>query len=98
MVHARALEGSDVSYLRPERAVLPVLQQSCPEVLDDLNLVFAGAQAPTVALVEESLSGLQRFRELVLDVLQRRGGLPLTVPSWTPYVSPVSSPEAPCQT
>jgi hypothetical protein len=98
MVHARALEGRDVSYLRPEKAVLPDLLRWCPEIVDDLNVVFTGTREPDAAVVDAALSGLHRFREIVLDVLSRSDATVLNLPSWTPYVSPVSVSEAPCQT
>jgi hypothetical protein len=38
--------GRDVSYLRLEQAVPPDPQRLCPEVIDDLSLVFAGTSRP----------------------------------------------------
>jgi hypothetical protein len=88
MVHARAAEGRDVSYLRPEKAVRSDLAQLCPEILDDLEIVLAGTPTPSVTTVERGLVSLQAFREHVVDILRDHGApVPVLTP-WTPYRPP----------
>jgi hypothetical protein len=88
MVHARAREGRDVSYLRPERAVLPDLQRLCPEVIDDLNVVFAGTSSATVEPVERALAAVHELREGVVGLLRSSGlPMPALVP-WVPHELP----------
>jgi len=85
MVHARAAEGRDVSFLRPEKAVLPELQRLVPEVLDDLNLTLAGTRALDADAIRSSLSMLCIFRDRTLALLRARGTPALEMKPWAPY-------------
>ncbi len=73
MVHARAGEGRDVSYLRPEGAVRPELERLCPEVLGDLTLALAGEESPAPDRVQHALAALLEFRERTREHLRRCG-------------------------
>jgi hypothetical protein len=88
MVHARAAEGCDVSYLRPEKSVRSDVSRLCPEILEDLNIVFAGTPTPSVAAVERGLASVHAFRERVVEILRDHGApVPLLTP-WAPYRPP----------
>jgi len=98
MIHARAAEGRDVSYLRPEKAVGPDLSRLCPAILGDLNTVLAGRRAPLVTTVERALASLHVFRERVVEILREWGAPVPTLTPWTPYrPAPRDRKEAPCQ-
>jgi hypothetical protein len=85
MVHQRALEGVDVSFVRPSRAVLPELERLCPEILDDLTLILSGDHAITTSDVTHSLDRLYVMRNQTLDFLgTHRLGFP-ELKTWRPY-------------
>jgi hypothetical protein len=85
MVHARANEGIDVSFMRPQRAILPDLQTHCPEILDDLRTIFAGAQALESTELECSLEAICQFREAALHLLSEKGIELEDLRIWTPH-------------
>ena len=84
MVYHRALEGIDVSFMRPERGVLKDLNQHCPEILDDLSLVLA---PPDIAAedVEESLAMLFKLRDTTLAYLGKQGITLDNLRPWQPF-------------
>jgi hypothetical protein len=98
MVHARAAEGRDVSYLRPEQSVRRDLARLCPDILDDLNVVLGGGAAPDVRAVERGLTALHVFRDRVIEMLcERDVPVPLST-AWTPCrPAPRDHKEASCQ-
>lgn len=73
MVHARAIEGLDVSFLRPEMAVLPELQKLAPEMIDDLDLVLAGKPRLSIDAVRNGLSMLAALRDSTTTYLHACG-------------------------
>jgi hypothetical protein len=85
MVHASAAEGRDVSFLRPEKAVLPELQRLVPEIIGDLDLTLAGTRALDAGSVDDSLSKLCIFRDRTLAFLRACGTPALEVKPWAPY-------------
>jgi hypothetical protein len=94
MVHQRALDGIDVSFVRPSRAVRPELEHLCPEILDDLSRILGTEEQPEIGQVERSLSLLYDLRRQTLDFLRTRG-LDLTeARDWRPYEAPSSTQEA----
>ena len=85
MVHARAAEGRDVAFLRPEQAVLPDLERHCPEILADLAAAFAGPEPATAADVRNALDALEAFRERT-EMFLRTSGLPVRRSDpWKPF-------------
>ncbi len=91
MVSQRALEGVDVSFIRPSRAVLPELERLCPEILDDLTLVLGGGDRLTTEDVTGSLDMLYLMREQTLTFL---GTQNLRFPdskTWRPYEVPTGA-------
>ena len=87
MVHARTLEGRNVSYLRPEMAVRPELERLVPEVIDDLDLVLAGRRGMDVKTVKRSLTMLGTFRDSVLNYLNACGTPVPESEIWEPWHS-----------
>jgi len=90
MLHARARNGEhDVSFFRPEKAVLPELRRLVPEIIDDLSMVLGGARDLDRAAVWSGLSRLYEFRDLVVGCL-RGCDAPVPEPkTWAPYEPPV---------
>jgi hypothetical protein len=70
LVRARAAEGRNVSFLRPEQAVLPDLTRHCPEIIGDLTFVFSGATPATDVDVHEALATLSAFRDRTVATLR----------------------------
>ncbi len=87
MVHARASEGLDVSFLRPEKAVLPELQKLAPEMIDDLDLVLAGRPGLSVDAVKKSLSMLEALRDSTTTYLHACGTAVPDFGVWEPHQS-----------
>ena len=77
MVFARASEGVDVSFLRPEKGVRPELQKFAPEIVDDLDLVLAGRPGLSIEAVRSSLSMLEILWGSTTTYL-RASGTPVT--------------------
>jgi hypothetical protein len=91
MVHARALEGRDVSYLRPEQAVLPELQSLAPEIIHDLDFILAGGDSLNADAVRKSLDMLICFRDHGFACLRARGADMPELESWEPYQPEVNN-------
>jgi len=85
MVHARTGEGRDVSFLRPEKAVLPDLQRLTPEIIKDLDLILAGARGLNVDAVKQSLSMLLILRDSTFAFLRECGAPVPELKPWEPY-------------
>jgi hypothetical protein len=85
MVHAQAGEGRDVSFLRPEKAVLPELKGLVPEVIGDLDLMLAGTRGLDVDAVKSSLSMLGILRDSTVACLRARGTPVPELKAWEPY-------------
>jgi hypothetical protein len=85
MVRARATEGRDVSFLRPEKAMLPELSSLVPEIIDDLDLILAGTRHLDVEVVKRSLSMLDIFRDNTVKYLDARGIPVPELKPWKPY-------------
>jgi hypothetical protein len=85
MVHARTAEGRDVSFLRPEKAVLPELQRFVPEIIEDLDLTLAGTRGLDADAIGSSLSMLCIFRDRTLAFLHASGTPALEMKPWAPY-------------
>lgn len=85
VVHARAGEGRDVSFLRPEKAMLPELRSLVPEIIDDLASILAGTRRLDVEAVKSSISMLDIVRDRTVQYLHARG-IPIPEPKpWEPY-------------
>jgi hypothetical protein len=85
MVYARAGEGRDVSFLRPEQAVMPELRRLIPEIIEDLDLLFAGTRDFDVQALKKSLAALDDFRGNTLALLRSCGAPVPNLTAWTPY-------------
>lgn len=85
MVYHRAQEGVDVSFMRPERAVLAELKRHCPEILDNLRDILGPPQL-SVADVSLSLDMLYENRERTLTFLQSCGVQLPDLRKWQPAV------------
>jgi hypothetical protein len=85
MVHARTLEGRDVSFLRPETAVLPELQRLVPEVVEDLDRILTGTRGVDVDAVKGSLSMLGILRDSTVACLQACGTPVPELKAWEPH-------------
>ncbi|HSM17489.1 MAG TPA: hypothetical protein VK845_10915 [Gemmatimonadales bacterium] len=90
MVHQRALEGVDVSFVRPSRMVLPDLERLCPEIIDDLALILGGDDAITDEDIRVSLDKLYTLRDHTLDFLAVCGLRFPELKAWAPYEAPRS--------
>jgi hypothetical protein len=88
MVHHLAREGRNISFLRPERAVRPALQECCPEIIDDLTEILGGPI--TEEEVKHSLEKLLRFRQQTLDFLKERNIHVPMVRDWRPFQPPAA--------
>ena len=88
MVYARALEGRNVSYLRPERAVRPDLERLCPDILDDIDLALSGSLSPDRTLVEQALATLHVFKARIVETLHASGAPVPELEPWIPHRSP----------
>jgi len=87
MVHQRTLEGIDVSFLRPEKAVLPDLEKTCPEIVDELGDLLAGPEPIHVADIQRGLQELTAFRAIISAHLSERG-IPAQSTAWQPFKPP----------
>jgi len=83
MVYHRALEGIDVSFMRPECKVLPDLQQHCPEILEDLSAILGPPLLATTD-INDSLGKLYELRELTLSFLKYHGIVLAGLRPWQP--------------
>jgi hypothetical protein len=87
MVHQRTLEGIDVSFLRPEKAVLPDLEKNCQEIVDELGDLLAGPEPIHVTDIQRGLQELTAFREVISAYLSERG-IPTQSTAWQPFKPP----------
>lgn len=87
MVHQRTLEGIDVSFLRPEKAVLPDLEKTCPEIVDELGDLLSGPEPIHVADIQRGLQELTAFRAVISAHLSRRG-ISAQSTEWQPFKPP----------
>ena len=88
MVHQRANEGMDVSFVRPARAVRPELEVLCPEILADLIRILGGNPSVSVKEVMSGLNMLHAFFEQTIALLESRE---ITLPAlreWQPFKPP----------
>lgn len=88
MVHQRAREGVDVSFLRPARAVRPELQRLCPEILEPLAVILGGEDGTSPDTVGDALDLLAEVRRCTLRALAIRGLCFPDVKAWRPYEAP----------
>jgi hypothetical protein len=84
MVHARAGEGRDVSFLRPEQAVMPELRRLVPEIIGDLESIFAGSRSFDGNGLKRSLGTLDRFRGNTIHFLRSCGAPVPNLKDWIP--------------
>ncbi|HUG24166.1 hypothetical protein [Piscinibacter sp.] len=99
MIHQRVREGvrQPLSFIRPERAVMPDLRAHHPDMLPPLSAVLGGARAPSVSAVDAAVRRVQALRETALAFIARHGidvGEPA---AWQPHV-PLPSPVPRSQT
>ena len=94
MVHQRAREGVDVSFVRPSKAIRPELERLCPEVLRDLSSVLGGDRELGRDDLSRSLEHLDRLRHRTLALLAARGFQLDGLRQWRPY-EPVRRPAPP---
>lgn len=85
MVHACAVRGEPVSFLRPEQAVFPALQRLAPFILEDLNCIFSGGLSLDREDVRRSISMLIDFRDDCIACLRSRGVSVPELQAWEPY-------------
>lgn len=88
MVHQRAKEGVDVSFVRPERAVRPDLETHCPDILDDLSAVLGGPPPFDLAALSDSLTLLQDLRERAVSHVTAQGIELAGLRPWRPFKPP----------
>jgi hypothetical protein len=84
MVHQRALEGQDVSFVRPERAIRPELERLCPYILEDLSEILAPHGLGRTE-VEASLAHLDSLRTHALGYAAARGITIASPRPWLPF-------------
>ena len=84
MVHVRSIEGRVVSFLRPEQAILPELERLVPEVLEDLELIFAGTLGFNADALKGSLSVFDEFRQRSVAFLRSCGTPVADLKEWIP--------------
>ena len=85
MVHAWTAEGRGVSFLRPEKAMLPDLQRLAPDIIDDLNATLAGKNALDTNAIQVSISKLNKLRGCTLEFLRECGTPVAELQVWEPY-------------
>lgn len=85
VVQARALEGWNVAYLRPETAMRPELQRLAPELLDELPAMLAGPRPLPAAELEAATAALIDFRDRVCASLLAQGVPVEPMKTWAPY-------------
>ncbi|MGA7158321.1 MAG: hypothetical protein WBY53_15845 [Acidobacteriaceae bacterium] len=85
MVHACARAKQNVSFLRPECAVLPQLQNLAPEIVDDLESILGGTISLDSDEITKSLEMLLSFRDDSLSWLRARGAPTPELQDWKPY-------------
>jgi hypothetical protein len=85
VVHARVLEGGNVSFLRPEKAMLPELRRLAPEILEDLARMLAGPRPLPASELRHSLAQLIDFRDRVFASLRAQGVPVAPLKTWAPY-------------
>ncbi len=90
MVYQRAKEGTDVSFVRPARAVLPELEAHCPEIIPDLTRILGGQLNISNEEVIGSLNMLYLFRDKTLAFISSKGVELPELRGWKPF-EPVSS-------
>lgn len=85
IVHACSAQGVNVSFLRPEKAVLPELRRLIPEIVEDLGLVLAGSGEIDASAIREALSMLVDLRDNTLALLRACGSPVPEMKPWEPY-------------
>lgn len=96
MVHAVAMEGRSVSFLRPEREVRPALAELCPEILDDLTRALSGRRAVALADAARGLDTIRAIHQHALGTLREIDLAPTGVRAWQPFrPAPDSRGESP---
>lgn len=88
MVHQRALEGIDVSFMRPSRAVRPELERLCPKIVDELPGLLSGDDRLTTDEVTDSLDMLYDMRNRTLEFLGTKDLRFPELKQWRPYEKP----------
>ena len=96
MIHQRVWEGvrQPLSFIRPERAVMPDLRAHHPELLEPLSAVLAGGQPPRASSVNAAVRRVQALRDVAVAFIARQGVRMPEPPEWQPHVpsSPSRSP------
>ncbi len=72
MVHRRAAEGRDVSFVRPARAVRPDLAAYCPDLLPPLEQILSGGKMVTIDDIQSGVERLRGLRNRIFDNLSAR--------------------------
>jgi hypothetical protein len=91
LVHARAREGIDVSFIRPQRAVGPDLALNCPEATP-LVVELLGSDV-TVPHVNAAVAAMNELRRDVLARIARLGIVLDNPPVFKPFERPVVARE-----
>jgi len=84
MVHQCAQQGRDVSFMRPERAMAPALQELCVDIIDPLSAILAAATL-TADDVRDALAVVTALRVHAVDVAAGRGLMPGALQPWIPF-------------
>jgi len=71
IVFEEAGNGRDPSFFVPNQPLKKSLQQTCPEIIDDLTLILG--EKLTRAQVESSITGTLSFRSVVMEQINKRG-------------------------
>ncbi len=90
MVHRRAAEGRDVSFVRPARAVRPDLAAHCPELLPHLEQILSG---DTTVTIDDIRRGIERLLRLRTQIFQDLSARSVSLPErtrWEPCKPPPS--------
>jgi hypothetical protein len=87
-VHDDSARGETPGFLRPPRAVRPVLERLCPEILPDLTTILAGPQALGSAELKQALDELTTLRRQVVTFIETRGLVLPALREWVPFAAP----------
>ena len=85
-VHDDSVRGESTGFLRPPRAVLPDLRRLCPEIIDDLTFILAGAEPVGADDVQRALDDLTVLRLRALAFIEAAGVALPELREWTPFV------------
>ncbi len=88
MVHRRAAEGRDVSFVRPARALRPDLAAYCPELLVPLEQILSGGTTITIIDIQIGIERLCRLRDQIFENLSTRSVKLPDRSSWEPCKPP----------